>query len=169
MSSPATTATSGLSQEFLDHVAKDCRGHLSKTETEKLHSPHMAQPRYDALLALKKGVESQLSHQKGRMATAYVDSQSDEEWERYRAEQIEWRGKAIRFLTTVETHMIAAKQLMRDQRSDDADAEYLRSLIRSHLEAMLDDDMEFTDADNALHIGSGVREITAQLAHGQVA
>lgn len=164
MTTTTIALTSGMDQEFIDRVAEDVRGHLGKHESEELHTPEMARRRYTALLAIKKGVESQLAAQKGKMSKAYAQFKENDtiidrvrtgrnwsektyhSWEEFKGDQEEWRGKAVYFMCTVEAHLLAAKEQMREQ-----DNRY-RNAIEAHRQRLMDDDIELTEADIDLHM-----------------
>lgn len=153
------TQNSGLDQKFIDNVAADVRGNLPKEQSEKLHTPEMALKRYAALLALKKGVESQLAAQKGRLAKTYAQYEKEgrlHEWPMFRGEQADWRGKAIYFMMTVEAHLIACKQQMAEHHNENLQAKYLLDAIRQHRQELLEEDIEITDADRHLHLAAGL-------------
>lgn len=114
MSQPAA-----LNQPFIDLVAKDVRGLLDENAHKRLHSDKNLDGIYDALNALKKDVEVQLSNQKSRWVKKRHElnelGDDGSEWIAFRASEADWRARAIKFLMEVEDHLSAIKSRIKER------------------------------------------------------
>lgn len=106
-----------VDKDFIELVAKDVRGLLGDKEQDKLHSPENLDRVYDALNALKKDVEVQLSNQKSRWVKRRneLNQQGDDGsgWIAFKASEADWRARAIKFLMAVEDQLSATKARIR--------------------------------------------------------
>lgn len=108
-----------LDRDFVDLVASDIRGELkNRAKIAWLRSDEMFDRRYAALIALKRDLETQLAYWRGRAAQMQADLASDPngrvKWLQWKAENSEWRSRAIGFLNAIEDHISAAKEQRRD-------------------------------------------------------
>lgn len=145
MSTIMSETTIPFDQDFLDDIAADVRNKMSERESERLRVPELAHKRYAALLHLKSGVEAQLSAQKGRIAKAAVDmaESNPKAWLEFRAEQMDWRGKAVRFLSAIEKDLIRVNQ----QIEEDFHAVCCFDAILDHRDELDEADIEPSGAD----------------------
>lgn len=132
------TVPTALDQVFRDHVANDVRGNLTEEEADELRSPENIDRWISGLIAVKGEVEVQLANRRAKwwkmQADLLDDKDGREKWLRFRAAEVDWRVRALRFLTSVEEHLSAAKELRRTQRHQSLDV--LREAIRRHRDEM---------------------------------
>ncbi len=140
-----------VDKEFIDLVARDVRGLLREDERQQLHTPENLDRMYDALNALKKDVEVQLSNQKSRWVKKRheLNETGDDgtEWVAYKASEADWRARAIKFLMAVEDHLSAAKaQIKRRNIVDNGgDVTDLLDSIFEHQEEISADEASLAD------------------------
>jgi len=125
-----------LDKEFIDLVAQDVRGVLPKDKHDKLNKESNLDRLYDALIALKKDVEVQLSNHRSRASYRYhefvYEDDDFEGWIEFRAEEADWRARAVKFLMEIEDHISAVKARRRElnkPQEDTSDKDLLTELI----------------------------------------
>lgn len=143
-----------IDKDFIDLVARDVRGLLREDERQKLHTPENLDRMYDALNALKKDVEVQLSNQKSRWVKKRHElneiGDDGSEWIAHKASEADWRARAIKFLMAVEDHLSASKALMkrRNINANGGDIDELLDSVFEHQEEI--DEDEASPADKRL-------------------
>lgn len=143
-----------VDKEFIDLVARDVRGLLREDEQQKLHTLDNLDRMYDALNALKKDVEVQLSNQKSRWVKKRheLNEEGDDgtEWIAYKASEADWRARAIKFLMAVEDHLSAAKAQIKQRNvsANSGDVDELLESVFEHQEEI--DENEASPADKRL-------------------
>lgn len=147
-----------LDTEFRNHVANDVRGLLSPEDSAELRKPENIDRWCRALVAIKKEVEVQLANKnakwvKKQAELAHRGDAGRAEWLAFKASEIDWRVKAIRFIVSIESHLAAAKELkqvgkgkptMADARSE---LDRLREAIRRHRDSLPPDESGVEDEE----------------------
>lgn len=146
-----------IDEKYIDLVAQLVRGKLPDNIARQMISDDAeAQRMYFALVSLKKDVEAQLAEKRAR------DVQKRHEFEQrgddgtrfreYRARDDAWRAKAIRFLSSIEEHILATKERIRDynlsQQGNNTQLAEIKRDIAAHREEIAED--EASEADKRL-------------------
>lgn len=140
-----------VDKDFIDLVARDVRGLLREPEKSKLHAEENLDRMYDALNALKKDVEVQLSNQKSRWVKKRhelnLEGDDGTYWIEYKASEADWRARAIKFLMAVEDQIAAAKSRRRDRNviANNSKMDELIDEVYTHMEEIGDN--EASEAD----------------------
>lgn len=113
-----------IDEKYIDLVAQYVRGRLPDDIANNLvNNDADAQRMFYALVSLKKDVEAQLAAKRARddVKRVELEQRGDDGtlYRRYRAEDADWRARAIRFLTAIEDHILATKERMSNYRSSE--------------------------------------------------
>lgn len=119
-----TYTPASLDNSFRDFVAKDVRGNLSPEESASLRHPDNLDRWRNALIAIKREVEIQLANRNARWWKKQAElidqgTAGRDEWIRFRATEVDWRVRAIRFLVTVEEHLSANAEIYKQYQKEE--------------------------------------------------
>lgn len=97
---------------FISIVNQDVRGSLNPEISQLLRDPAIADRWYDALLGLKRSVESQLSASKAEKSQKIAEFNilGNDGWLQARVQTDKWRAGAVRFKNGVEDRLSEAKR-----------------------------------------------------------